>query len=290
MTIAITGASGQLGRIAAELLLEQVDPSSVVLITRDPAKLAEFAGAGVQVRAGDFHDADSLATAFAGVTRLLLISTADVGTRLPAQIAAVEAAKAAGVQHIAYTSVPRPTADNPALVVADHLGTERAIQDSGLTYTFLRNNMYSEFQVPTGTAAVASGKLFTNAGDGATAYVTRDDCAAAAAAVLATDGHENVAYDVTGPEAITPRRLAELLTEVTGKPIDVVPVDDAAFTAGLIAGGVPAAVAPLLASFGTAARDGFLGEVTTTVADLTGRQPPPLGDVLVAARGQLVAA
>ena len=201
MTIGITGGSGALGRLTAELVLKQVDPSEVVLTTRSPASLADFADRGVTVRAADFNQPESLATAFAGIDRLLLVSTDTIGARLDQQRDAIAAAAAAGVQHIAYTSIGEPVPANPALVVPDHAGTEQALRDSGLAWTFLRNNLYSHMQVPGIQQAIASGQVVTNAGQGAAAYVTREDCAAVAAAVLTQDGHVGIAYDVTGPKA-----------------------------------------------------------------------------------------
>ncbi|MER6939638.1 NAD(P)H-binding protein, partial [Nocardioides sp. NPDC000441] len=140
MTIAITGASGQLGRLVADQLLTTVDPAELVLLTRDPAKLADYAERGADVRAADFSKPDELVEAFAGVERVLLISTDAVGARVEGHLAAIDAAVKAGVRHMAYTSVSGPTADNPAGVVADHAATEEALRESGLAWTMLRNN------------------------------------------------------------------------------------------------------------------------------------------------------
>ena len=126
MTIAITGASGPLGRTTAELVLQALDPREVVLTTRDPRALADLAARGAEVRRVDFTDPDTLLGAFVGVDRLLVVSTDAVGARLDPQRAAVAAAAAAGVGHVVYTSVPEPVPANPALVVADHAGTEQA--------------------------------------------------------------------------------------------------------------------------------------------------------------------
>jgi NAD(P)H dehydrogenase (quinone) len=271
MTYAITGASGGFGHLAA------------VLTTRDPAKVADLAARGADVRHADFGEPDTLAAAFAGVDRLLLVSTDAVGTRLPQQRDAIAAAQAAGVRHVIYTSIPEPTPDNPAGVVADHAGTEEALRSSGLTWTSLRNNLYAHMQVPGLQHAIGTGQLVTNGGGGGTAYVTREDCAAAAVAVLTQDGHENVAYDVTGPDAITAQDLADLGRSLSGRDIEVIQVDDAAFAAGLEASGLPPFVAQLMASFGASTRGGYLSTVSKAVADLTGHDPTPLAEVLRAA-------
>jgi NAD(P)H dehydrogenase (quinone) len=178
MTIAITGASGNLGRAVTARL----DPADVVLLTRTPENLQ---GA----RRADFDDPDSLTEAFAGVDRLLLISAHDLARREGQHKAAIDAAKAAGVSHVVYTSVVNPTEDNPAMVVPSHRATEEALRASGLAWTFLRNNIYADFQGPVVAQARESGRLFTSVGGGRIAFVAREDCAAAAAAVLTQDGH-----------------------------------------------------------------------------------------------------
>jgi NAD(P)H dehydrogenase (quinone) len=276
MTIAITGASGQLGRLVADQLLTTVDPAEVVLLTRDPAKLADYAERGADVRAADFSKPDELVEAFAGVERVLLISTDAVGARVEGHLAAIDAAVKAGVRHMAYTSVSGPTADNPAGVVADHAATEDALRESGLAWTMLRNNLYADMQVDSVAQAAAAGQLVTNTGDGGAAYVTRADCAAVAAGVLTGEGHEGKAYDVTGPHAYTAADLAELATQKSGKPVEVVQVDDEAYTAGLVSAGLPDFIAPLLTSFGTATRLGKLATVTDVVEQVGGRKPTPL--------------
>ncbi|SDK72314.1 NAD(P)H dehydrogenase (quinone) [Nocardioides sp. YR527] len=276
MTIAITGASGQLGRLVADQLLTTVDPAELVLLTRDPAKLADYAERGADVRAADFGKPEELVDAFAGVERLLLISTDVVGARVEGHRAAIDAAVKAGVRHVAYTSVPEPTADNPADVVPDHAATEDALRESGLAWTMLRNNLYADMQVDSVAQAAATGQLVTNIGDGGAAYVTRADCAAVAAGVLTGEGHEGKAYDVTGPHAYTAADLAELATQKSAKPVEVVRVDDEAYTAGLVSAGLPDFIAPLLTSFGTATRLGKLATVTDVVEQVGGRKPTPL--------------
>ncbi|RLV50527.1 SDR family NAD(P)-dependent oxidoreductase [Nocardioides mangrovicus] len=275
MSIAVTGASGQLGRLVADRLLETVEPGEVVLLSRDPSKLAEYAERGAVTRRADFDDPASLPGAFAGVEKLLLISTDAVGQRVAGHQAAIDAAVAAGVRHIAYTSIPEPVEANPAAVVPDHHATEEALRASGLAWTMLRNNIYADMQVATVEQAEAAGRLVTNLGDGATAYVTRADCAAVAAAVLSTDGHENQAYDVTGPEAVGAAELAALAGGV-----EIVQVDDAAYIEGLVGAGLPQPVAELLASFPQSAREGYADHVSDVVERLTGRAPTPLKALL----------
>lgn len=280
MSIAVTGASGALGRRTAELVLARVDPREVVLTTRHPGSLTDLAARGAQVRRADFTDPAGLTAAFTGVERLLLVSTDAVGARLAGHLAAIAAAADAGVSRVVYTSVPEPVAANPALVAADHAATEQALRESGMAWTSLRNNLYSHMQVPAVVGAAATGRLVTNWGSGAAAFVTRDDCAAVAACTLVQDGHENVVYDVTGPDAVTAEQFAALATELGGRDVELVQVDDDACAAGLEAAGLPGAVAQLVTSFGAATRGGFLSTVTSAVADLTGSAPTRFADVV----------
>lgn len=290
-TVAISGASGNLGRLAAEFALERTEPSNVVLLTRSPEKLADLAAKGAVVRAADFADPAGLEAALAGVDRLLLISLDTVGSRVPLQVAAIDAAKVAGVKHVLYTSAPRASAENPALVAHEHYATEQAIEASGLSYTHLRNNLYSELQIGEGAPAVATGQLFTNAPDGKVAWLSRVDLARAAAAVLTDEsGHENEVYELGGAEALSRREFAALLTDITGRPVEVVAVDDEGLTAGLTAAGLPDFLVPVLVSFGAAARDGWLEDASDIVERLTGTPATPLRATLEAAKDELLGA
>jgi NAD(P)H dehydrogenase (quinone) len=274
MTIGISGAGGQLGRGVADKLLGQVDPSELVLVTRNPDMLGSYADRGVSVRRGDFDDTASLAEAYGGVDTLLLISGADIGRRIKQHSDAVDAAKDAGVSRVAYTSIVNPTEANAAAAAAEHRGTEDALRASGLAWTFLRNGIYADLTHMGLQQSIEAGQHVFNSGDGAISYVTRDDCASAAAAVLAGDGHDNQAYDITGPEALSGYNLAELASEASGKEVKPNPVDDDTYVSILVEyAGLPEFVAQFLASFGRAAREGQLGFVSGDVEKLTGRAP-----------------
>jgi NAD(P)H dehydrogenase (quinone) len=287
MTIAITGAAGHLGRLTAQLVLDRVPAGEVVLVTRRPDALADVADAGATVRHGDFDQPDSLPAAFAGVDRLLLISADVLGNRVAQHTAAIDAAAQAGVGHVLYTSGLNAGSALPLVVSHDHGATEEAIRARGLRWTALRNGLYAESQVAAVARAVASGHLVHNNGDGATAYVSRDDCAAAASAALTGDGHEDRVYDITGPELVTQAQVAALASEITGRPVEPVAIDDEEATLGLMAVGLPADTAKAIASFGTAIREGVLEVLSTHVEDLTGRPPRSLREVLVAHRSEL---
>jgi NAD(P)H dehydrogenase (quinone) len=277
MTMAITGACGQLGRLVSAYLIAAGNAPSLVLLSRTPDALAPVPG--VTRRHCDFADAAGLDAAFAGVRTLLLISTDSVGVRLDQHRAAIAAAMRAGIERIVYTSVPEPVPGNPAFVVPDHAGTEAALRDSGVAWVALRNNLYSHMQVPSIRQAAACGQLVTNSGDGRAAYVTREDCAAVAVAALVRDDLVG-AFDVTGPRALAAADLARLAGELSGTEVAVVQVDDDQRIAGLLAAGLPEPLARGLASFGAAIRGGYLATASTTVADLTGRPATPLSGLL----------
>jgi NAD(P)H dehydrogenase (quinone) len=291
MTLGITGASGHLGRLTTEALLERVDSGDVVLVTRDPSKLSDAAARGVEVRQGDFSEPAGLETAFSGIDRLLLISTTVIRERVPGHLAAVDAARRAGVRHVLYTSCIRPEPENPMVVAADHRATEESLLGSGLEWSFLRNSIYAEYRVPAASQAIAAARHVHNSGDGSVSYVSRVDCAAAAAGGLAGAARPGRAYDITGPEAITAAELAALASELSGRPIEVVAVDDDAYVAGLVEhANMPDQVARDVASFGTSARLGFGATVGDGVEELSGRPPRSFRDVLTAHLDELVPA
>jgi NAD(P)H dehydrogenase (quinone) len=291
MTVIVTGASGHLGRLVAEDLLERIPPAEVILVTRHPQALRDAAARGATVRYGDFDEPESLTEAFAGGERMLLISTLAVGRRTDQHRAAIEAASAAGVRHLVYTSFPNPRPDHPVGAIAtEHGETEEILHNSGLDWTVLRNATYAELQVPPGALAVAGGKLYTNAGDGLLVPVSRHDCAASAAAVLTTDGHEGKTYDITGGEAFSQEQLADLLSEVSGRRVQLMPIGDKMLTWGLTRHGAPKPVARAVVAFGKAFREGYYDVTDPAVATLTGQAPRSLRDVLIANRGELLAA
>jgi NAD(P)H dehydrogenase (quinone) len=278
-TFAISGASGHLGRLVTQELLDRgVAADDLVLVTRTPDTLADRQN----VRHGDWTAPDTLAEAFAGVDRLLLISGDDLGARLAGHRAAIDAAKAAGVQRVVYTSAGNPVAENPVAVGPSHRGTEEALQASGLNWISLRNALYAEFQVPDFQGAIATGKLVSNQGEGRTTYISREDCAAAAAGALLSDA-ENVVYDVTGTQLLSAADKAALASELGGTPVELVPVDDDAFIAGLQEHGIPAEGAKVIASFGRAVREGYLDQRSDAVQQLAGRPPRSLRDVVAPA-------
>jgi NAD(P)H dehydrogenase (quinone) len=219
--IVISGASGQLGELVVrELLARGVPARDLILVSRTPEKRDEFKKLGATTRFGDFTKPESLPAAYAGGTKLLLISIGlDAGPRPEAHKRSIDAAVAAGIKHIVYTSfIPLSKGDHTGLA-SDHYQTEEIIKQSGVAWTMLRNSVYMNTLMQQALKIMAEGKATVSASESRIGYVTREDCAAAAAAVLATKGHENKVYEITGPELIGTGEIAAAVREVTGKPI-----------------------------------------------------------------------
>jgi len=274
----VTGAAGHFGRLVIDSLLndQKIPASQIIATTRKPETLADLATKGIQVRAADFNTPETLATAFKGADRLLLISTDTLdkpGLRLAQHKAAVAAAEKAGVKHIVYTSLPAP--ETSAVSFApDHLGTEQAIAASKIPgWTILRNNWYAENLFHSLPHALASGAWYSAAGDGRIAYVARADEAKAAAAALASKASDKATYTLTGTKGFTTREIAALVSANVGKPLAVVDVPEEGLVKGMTGAGIPEPVARVFASFDTAARKGDLSMVTGDVKKLTGKEP-----------------
>jgi NAD(P)H dehydrogenase (quinone) len=270
--IIISGASGKLGGQAVkDLLARGVPAKNLILVSRTPDTLAEYAKLGAATRFGDFAKPESLTTAYAGGTRLLLISIGGgAGPRPVAHGHAIDAAKAAGVKQIAYTSWLGISKGDTEGIAADHVATEALLRTSGVAYTFLRNSLYMENVLPQAVKMLSEGKATLPNGEVLIGYVTRGDCAAAAAAAVSTPGHDNKSYDITGPELIGVRQIAAAATAATGKPITLVPADPGA---------------PPPRGFGGPA----LAVTSTAVADLTGHPATSVKEFLAENRSKLPA-
>lgn len=294
MKILVTGASGQFGRRAAELLLEVLEPNELVLISRRPESLADFARRGVEIRAGDFDRPETLDAAFAGIDRLLLISTDSVGAKRRRQhgnaIAALERAR---VGHIVYTSFVGASADNPAISASEHAATEALLLATGIPCTFLRDSQYSEaitlFVAPD---ALLTGRWLASTGEGRIGLVSREDCVASAVAVLTGSGHEGKVYDLTGPELLSYRDCAALTAEFGGRPVEYIACSEEEKYAFFDALGVPRRIVgdgpiegPIpwpseeMVSFEQAIREGRFAIVSNDVETLIGRPPASLRQI-----------
>jgi NAD(P)H dehydrogenase (quinone) len=288
-TLLVTGAAGQLGRRVVEILLER-GGFPIIATTRDPAKLADLAARGVIVRAADFERPETLAAAFAGADRMLLISTDAVvvpGQRLAQHRAAVAAAVEAGVKHILYTSLVAPKPSRESGVEDDHFWTEQAIAASPVSWTFLRHALYGETLFWTLPQALAAGRLATATADQPRHWVSREDCAQADAAALASGDTSCRIYDITGPQALRASEVAALVATISGRPLEHAAITPAELAASLAAAGLPPALAGSLVGFDVATALGYHASVTPAVAELSGREPIPLREVLAANREAL---
>ena len=285
----VTGASGQLGRRVVELLLAQ-GISNIIATTRNPEGLADLAARGVDVRKADF-DEEGLAEAFAGAERRLLVSTDAVGQpgkRFLQHNAAIDAAAKAGVKHLVYTSLTHPVTDSPVLLAPDHIKTELALEASGLGYTALRNNLYTDLLLMSLPAAIGMGQLFSAAGEEGAAYVTREDCARAAAAALSSDFEGKRQLEISGPQVVTYAALAEMASELSSTKVTHVPIQPHVLKAGMIQNGVPEVIADLMVSFEEGMAKGLFAPATDAVAELTGEQPMTVKSFLESHRDALV--
>jgi NAD(P)H dehydrogenase (quinone) len=282
MTILVTGATGQLGALVVERLLELVPAEQVAVSVRNPEKAAHLKAKGVDVRQGDYSSPEPLEKAFAGAERILIVSGTDA-ERLQQHKNAVDAAKKAGVSFIAYTSVAN--APNSSLsLAADHKATEAYIQASGIPYAFLRNNWYIENEAD-GIKATAQGAPIVHASGAAKiGWAARRDYAHAAAAVLAGQGHENAVYELSG-KLISHEELAAIVSSVLGKEVQAQNVDDAAYAKMLVGLGLPEGAAAFVTGFQTAMRDGALSVESNDLEKLLGRPQQPLAEVIAALLG-----
>jgi NAD(P)H dehydrogenase (quinone) len=272
MKLGITGAGGQMGAALVRYATARVPASSVVAITRNPGKLDRFAKEGVEVRAGDFNQPAGLAAAFQGIERLLIIPTGDLqpGLRIRQQSGAIQAAAAAGVGHIIYISTVSARPDPNNELFASHFATEQALIQSGASWTILRMSIYMDTLLDAARRAVDSGSYAAVPG-APSAYVLRDDIAAAAAGILATPGHDGITYHATGPYSVTQEGIAAAISAASGKKIAFSAMTEAQQRTGLEAAGLPPFIVNAILGFQAALRAGAFDLVTSDVARLAGR-------------------
>jgi NAD(P)H dehydrogenase (quinone) len=280
--IVITGATGQLGRLVIQELLKTAPASDIVAAVRSPEKAADLAALGVQVRHADYTLPATLATAFEGASRLLLISSSDVGQRLPQHRAVIDAAKQAKVPLLAYTSILH--ADRSPLGLAmEHQATEALLRESGLPFVLLRNGWYTENYTGNVATAIAHGAVLGSARDGRIASAARADYAAAAAAVLVRDDQARLIHELAGDEAFTLQQLAAEIARQSGKPVVYQDMPQAAYAAALESVGLPSGFAQLLADSDAGAAQGALFDDGHRLSQLIGRPTTPLADSVAAA-------
>jgi NAD(P)H dehydrogenase (quinone) len=280
--IAITGATGQLGRLVVPSLIKKIPARDVVAIVRDPLKAKDISALGVQVRQADYNQPGPWGAALAGVDKLLLISASEVGQRARQHDTVIKAAKRAGVKLLAYTSLLR--ADTSTLgLAAEHLETEVAIRASGLPFVFLRNGWYTENHTTGIKTALSSGAFYGCAGEGRFSTAARQDFADAAATVLSLENQAGRIYELAGD---TPYTLAEFAAEVAqafGKSIGYVNLSEAEYKKALIGAGLPDFVAEILANADAAASKGALFDDGRQLSALIGRPTTSLSKAVKAA-------
>lgn len=275
--IALTGATGQLGQFVVEALLKTVPAKEIAAIVRNPAKAEALSKQGLIVRKGDYNDQAALTQALAGVEKLLLISSSEVGQRAAQHRNVINAAKAAGVKFIAYTSLLHADT-SPLGLHVEHVETEKLLAESGIPFALLRNGWYSENYLASAPAALAHGVFIGAAGEGKIASATRADYAAAAARVISEEGHAGKVYELAGDKAWTLSDLAALLSEASGKKVVYQNLSEADFAAALKGAGLPDGLAEMLADSDIGASKGGLFDDSQTLSKLIGRPTTSIAD------------
>jgi len=283
--IAITGASGQLGRLVIEELLKKVPATEIVAAVRNPDRVRDLAALGVQVRLADYDQPATLAAAFHGVDKLLLISSSEVGRRLPQHRAVIEAAKHADVKLLAYTSLLHADI-SPLGLAAEHQATEALLQASGVPFVLLRNGWYSENYLASVPAALQHGALLGSAGDGRIASAARADYAAAAVAVLSRDDQAGPVYELAGDASYSLAELAAEVSRQSSRPVVYRNLPEPEFKAALLGAGLPEGFAGLLADSDAGAAKGALFDDSHQLSQLIGRPTTPIAALVKVALGQ----
>ncbi|WP_029895333.1 SDR family oxidoreductase [Nocardia brasiliensis] len=281
MTVAVTGASGQLGRLVVESLL-RAGVTPIVAIVRDPQRVADLAERGVQVRAASYDDAEALDRALAGVDRVLLVSGNEFGARVAQHTNVIRAAERAGVRLLAYTSIPLG-ADSPLILAQEHVGTEAVLAESTVPHAILRNSWYWENYLGGLAHTVESGVLRGAAGAGRVSGAARADYAEAAAKVLTTEGHEGQVYELGGDEHLTYAELAQVISQAAGKPVRYENLTEAQYLAALVQAGMPEEQAKVIADADSGIAAGVLDVTSGHLQKLLGRSSTPALEVFRAA-------
>ena len=277
--IVITGATGQLGRLVVKALLKRTSPSQIVAAVRSPDKASDLAQVGVTVREADYDRPETLASAFKGAEKVLLISGNVLGRRVVQHRAVIDAARKAGVRLLGYTSVLHAPATK-LMVGPDHRETEAAIKDSGLPAVVLRNGWYSENYLFRAAGAAKSGELLGCAGEGKISSAPRADYAEAAAQALTKPDQAGHIYELAGDDSFTLGGLARELSQQLGKPIAYRNVPESEFKEALEKNGIPSAYAPMLARSDALTAEGALFDAGRQLSALLGRASTPMAQTV----------
>lgn len=282
-TYAVTGATGKLGRLVLDEMLQKVDAGDVVALARDPMALSDYAAKGVQVRQADYDDPAGLDAALKGVDRVLLISGNAVGQRERQHGNVIAAAKNNGASYLAYTSILKGD-KSPLALAPEHVATEALLKNSGLNYDVLRNGWYSENYTGGLAPSLASGKIFGAVGNGRLSTATRADFAAGAAAALVS-GKGGDTYELAGDQSFTMPEFAAEVSRQAGKPVEYVNQSEADYAKTLEGAGLPPPVAAMLASTSALSGEGALYDDSKDLSRLSGRPTTPIGETIKAALG-----
>lgn len=282
---AITGATGQLGRLVMKTLLDKVPAANIVAAVRDPAKAADLKVLGVQVREANYDRQETLVTAFEGVDKLLLISSSEVGQRTAQHCAVIAAAKRAGVGLIAYTSILHADR-SPLPLAAEHKETEAMLRSSGIPHVLLRNGWYTENYLASVPVALQHGVVLGSAGNGRIAFAAREDYALAAATVITKDAQAGRIYELAGDDAYTLAEFAAEIARQSGKPVAYNDLPQEDFKTALLQAGLPEGLATLLAESDAGAAEGGLFDGSGQLSQLIGRATTPLAALVKAALKQ----
>ncbi|MEQ9722191.1 SDR family oxidoreductase [Yersinia alsatica] len=279
--IAVTGATGQLGRLVINALLKKIPASEIIAAVRHPEKASDLAALGLQVRKADYSQPATLDAAFQGVDKLLLISSSEVGQRVAQHTAVINAAKHAGVKLLAYTSLLH--ADKSVLGLGEeHRATEALLRESGLPVVLLRNGWYTENYAASIAPALAHGAFIGAVGNGRIASAARADYAQAAAAVLTQEGQAGKVYELAGDDSYTLAEFAAEIARQSGKPVVYQDLSEADFKQALISAGLPEGFASMLADSDAGAAQGGLFDDSHTLSKLIGRPTTPYVKVIAA--------
>jgi NAD(P)H dehydrogenase (quinone) len=277
MKIALTGATGQLGRIVVDKLKEKVEVQNIVALVRSAAKATDL---GVETREADYDKPETLDAALEGVDTLLLISGSEVGKRATQHQNVIDAAKKNGVKRIVYTSLLH--ADSTSISLAtEHLATEAALKESGIPHTILRNGWYTENYAGSIPGALAGGALIGSAGDGKISAASRKDYAEAAVVVLTSEGHESKVYELAGDEAFTLTDLAAQISKEAGKNIPYNNLPESEYASILAGFGIPAGLAEAIAGWDVGVSKGDLFDDSKQLSTLIGRSTTRVTEVVV---------
>lgn len=278
--ILVTGATGNLGSATIEFLLKKIPAREIAALVRDTTKATALAEKGITLKQGDYFDYPALVTAFAGVDKLLFISSGTMDKRTEQQLNVVNAAKEAGVKHIYYTSFPNSGTASAFIAGESHIATEEAILASGIPYTLLRNNLYMDVLPMLLGDALNSGQFHFPGGNGKVSFTLRNDMAEATANLLLADGQENTVYDFTNNTSYSLHDVVATLKQVTGQNVNYVDVPVEAFEEGLKSHGMPAEHAAIFASMGTAMKANEFNLQSTMLEDVLNRKPVSLHEFI----------